>query len=85
MIDDAAPLVYLPAAWLYSLAFEPKRVLSTEIAESLKNNGWMEQFPAKMILKRGTFPRIDGQHRLSYLARTDRLDWQVPCLLFLDG
>ncbi len=84
MIDNDAPLIYLPASWLYYLAFNPKRILSAEIAESLKINGWLEKYPAKMTLNRGTFPRIDGQHRLSFLARTGRLDWQVPCLLFLN-
>ena len=75
------PLVYLPAAWLYDLAFSPQRCLDPQIEESLQNEGWLEKWPAVLTLRRGCAPKIDGQHRLSYLARSGNLDLLVPCIV----
>lgn len=85
MPSDKPPLVYLPARWLYELAFCPRRGLDTGVQESLEKNGWLEAYPAEIRLRRGSYPRIEGNHRLAWLAKTGRLDSLVPCVIKYEG
>ena len=71
----------LPASWLYKMAFNPTGSLAPEYRESIDKAGWLEQFPAVLTLQAGTFPRVEGQHRLAHLASTGRFTMLVPCLI----
>ena len=73
----------LPADALYKLAFNPVLELSEKIKESIDDHGWLKKYPAKLYLQTGTHPKVDGCHRLSYLASISKLNTLIPCQIFL--
>ena len=72
----------LPAQVLYELAFSPDLDLPEKIKESIDAKGWLKKHPAKLYLQTGTYPKIDGCHRLSYLASISKLNILVPCYIY---
>ena len=75
----------LPAAWLYALAFNPRGSLAPAYRESMDKAGWLDEFPAVLTLQAGTYPRVEGQHRLAWLAKTGRLGVMVPVIIRYGG
>ena len=71
--------VTLPAGILFKAGMVTPKQLDPEVMRSIDLEGWLPKHPAKLVLFKGSAPRIgDGNHRLSYLAQTDRLDMMVP-------
>ena len=71
------------ASFLYNLAFAPDFSLKKSYQKSIDLEGWKKSFPASLILQRGTYPKIDGRHRLSYLNKTNKLDLLIPTNIYL--
>ena len=82
-IDQKEALVYIPGHILFRLAFSPRKMAPLHIRESLLRNGWLPEYPAEMKVSPGTYPRIDGCHRLGFLNSIGHLDMLVPTLVVL--
>ena len=49
------------------------------------NDGWLEEKPAKIYLKRGTPPEVlDGRHRSTYFVLIGKPDYMVPVEFYTD-
>ena len=82
-LDQEEALVYLPGHMLYRLAFSPRKISPKHIQESLLKDGWLPEYPAKMKLAPGTYPLIDGCHRLGFLHSVEMLGLLVPTKIIL--
>ena len=82
-VNGSEALVYLPGHMLYRLAFSPRKISPKHIQESLLKDGWLPEYPAEMKLAAGTYPLIDGCHRLGFLHSIGKLDLLVPTKIIL--
>lgn len=77
-------LIYLPAKILWKLAFSPAIKCNPTIQESLIEDGWKIEHPAKIFVSPGNYPKIDGRHRLGFLNSVNKLDMIIPTMMILD-
>jgi hypothetical protein len=68
---------------LYQLAFHPNLDLKESIKISIDREGWKSDYPANLILSKGTYPKVDGRHRLSYLKQINKLHLLIPTYIYL--
>ena len=75
----------IPARIIWELANKPKELTKNKsLEDSLIENGWQENHPAKMFLRSGYVPILrDGKHRLSALHALNKLDMKIPVLVYL--
>ena len=71
----------LPAAMLYALAFNPQSSPPEDVAASMDANGWRNDRPAILTLRPGSYPLVDGCHRLCHLKKRDKLATLVPVIV----
>ena len=74
----------LPAAMLYALAFNPQSTPPDDIAASLDANGWLTEHPAILTLRPGSYPLVDGCHRLCHLKKQHKLATLVPVIVRME-
>ncbi len=75
----------IPARIIWELANKPKGITKNKsLEDSLMENGWQKNHPAKMFLRSGYVPILrDGKHRLSALHALNKLDMKIPVLVYL--
>ena len=74
----------MPAAMLDALAFNPQSPPPDDIAASLDANGWRNDRPAILTLRPGSYPLVDGCHRLCHLKKRDKLATLVPVIVRME-
>ena len=74
----------MPAAMLYALAFNPQSPPPDDIAASLDANGWRNDRPAILTLRPGSYPLVDGCHRLFHLKKGNKLATLVPVIVRME-
>ena len=82
---ENADRVELSVDLLYELAGKPTKTPDVYVVSSIMEDGWKDEHPAELIMRRDLPPQVDeGRKRLALMASLGRWSARVPTIIRLE-